>query len=77
DGNSDFVPLQLLLFIILDNYQPQLSLCGGGSSQSSGWGKKDDEDERWKFRFRFNMGILKGRVAGQKKPKQHKYALRR
>ena len=77
DGNSDFVPLQLLLFIILDNYQPQLSLCGSGSSQSSGWGKKDDEDERWKFRFRFNMGILKGRVAGQKKPKQHKYSLRR
>ena len=77
DGNSDFVPLQLLLFIILDNYQPQLSLGGGGSSQSSGWGKKDDEDERWKFRFRFNMGILKGRVAGAKrKPKQHKYSLR-
>lgn len=77
DGNSDFVPLQLLLFIILDNYHPQLSLGGGGTSQSSGWGKKDDEDERWKFRFRFNMGILKGRVAGQKKPKQHKYSLRR
>lgn len=76
NGESDFVPIGLLLAILLDNYQPQLSVGGGGSSQSSGWGKKDDEDERWKFRF--NMGILKGRVAGsKKKPKQHKYSLRR
>lgn len=56
------IRLRPLLFIILDNYQPQLSLCNGGTSQSFEWGKKYDVDERWKFCFRFNMGILKGRV---------------
>lgn len=75
DGKTDFMPLGLLLFVLLENYQPQLSVGGGGSSQTSGWGKKDDEDERWKFRF--NMGILKGRSKGKKRNSYHKYKLKR
>ena len=75
DNKSDFVPLGLLLFILLDNYQPQLSLGGGSSSQSYEWDKKkDEEDERWKFRF--NMGILKCRNYGKNKS-YHKYKRKR
>ena len=69
DGNSDFVPLAVLLFVILTPYQPQLSVGGGGGGQSSGWGKKDDDDERWKFKF--NMSVLHSKSKKpQYKPKR-------
>ena len=69
DGNSDFVPLAVLLFVILTPYQPQLSVGGGGGGQSSGWGKKDDDDERWKFKF--NMSVLNSKSKKpQYKPKR-------
>lgn len=69
DGNSDFVPLAVLLFVILTPYQPQSSVGGGGGGQSSGWGKKDDDDERWKFKF--NMSVLHSKSKKpQYKPKR-------
>ncbi|MCQ2258835.1 MAG: relaxase/mobilization nuclease domain-containing protein [Bacteroidaceae bacterium] len=69
DGKSVFLPLAVLLFVMLDNYQGQLSVGGGGGSSSEDR-KKDDEDERWKFRF--NMSVLKGRSPGKSKKPHYK-----
>jgi len=68
DDNSVFLPISVLLFVMLDNYQGQLSVGGGGESSKDK--KKDDEDERWKFRF--NMSVLKGRGSSKSKKSQFK-----
>lgn len=52
DGQNGFVSLDLLVAVLLQPYQPQLSQCGGGGGGNErGWRDKDDDWERFKFRF--------------------------
>lgn len=52
DGQNGFVPLDLLVAVLLQPYQPQLSQCGGGGGgDDRGWRDKDDDWERFEFRF--------------------------
>lgn len=52
DGQNGFVSLDLLVAVLLQPYQPQLSQCGGGGGNERGWRDKDDDWERFKFRFK-------------------------
>lgn len=53
DGKSSYVTLNLLVAVLLQPYQGELSQCGGGgSSNDRDWRDKDDDRER--FRFLFN-----------------------
>src|SRR5574344_848431 len=52
DGENGFVSLNLLVAVLLQPYQPQLSQCGGGGGGNErGWRDKDDDWERFEFRF--------------------------
>lgn len=52
DGQNGFVSLDLLVAVLLQPYQPQLSQCGGGGGGNDrGWRDKDDDWERFEFRF--------------------------
>ncbi|MCD8282009.1 MAG: relaxase/mobilization nuclease domain-containing protein [Prevotella sp.] len=48
---SSYISLALLVDLLLQPYQPELSIGGGGSDNNLGW--RDKEDEREKFRFNF------------------------
>ena len=55
DGKSDFIGFELLCNLLLQPYQPQLSMGGGGGGGNNrGWRDLDD-DEKNKYRFRLNF----------------------
>ncbi len=52
NGQNGLVSLDLLVAVLLQPYQPQLSQCGsGGGGNDRGWRDKDDDWERFEFRF--------------------------
>lgn len=52
DGENSYITLNLLVAVLLQPYQPQLSQCsGGGGGNDRGWRDKDDDWERFKFKF--------------------------
>lgn len=53
DGRTSFVGLGLLSALLLQPYQPQLSIGGGGGGNNRGWRDLDD-DEKERNRFRLN-----------------------
>lgn len=60
DGQSGFIGLKLLCAVLLQPYQPQLSMGGGGGGgNNKGWRDLDD-DEKNKHRFRLNFSRTGG-----------------
>lgn len=52
DGENSYISLNLLVAVLLQPYQPQLSQCsGGGGGNDRGWRDKDDDWERFNFRY--------------------------
>lgn len=68
DGHSGFIGLELLCAVLLQPYQPQLSMGGGGGGGNNrGWRDLDD-DEKNKHRFHLNFN----RTSGSKPSVQRK-----
>ena len=66
DGRKGYIGLQLLCEILLNPYEPQMSIGGGGgSTDNRGWRDLDDE-EKEKYRFRFNFSAGKSRPSIRK-----------
>lgn len=56
DGKTSFVSLGLLVSLLLQPYQPQLSISGGGGGNNRGWRDLDDDDkDRNRFRLHTNQ----------------------
>ena len=56
DGKTSFVSLGLLVSLLLQPYQPQLSIGGSGGGNSRGWRDLDDDDkDRNRFRLHTNQ----------------------
>lgn len=60
DGKTGFIGLELLCAVLLQPYQPQLSMGGsGGGGNNKGWRDLDNEEKN-KHRFRFNFSRTGG-----------------
>lgn len=61
DGESAFIGLDLMCAVLLQPYQPQLSMGGGGGGNDRGWRDLKDEDkDKYRFRFKFNRSGGRG-----------------
>jgi hypothetical protein len=66
DGRKGYIGLQLLCEIMLNPYEPQMSMGGGGGSTNNrGWRDLDDE-EKENYRFRFDFSAGKSRASTRK-----------
>ena len=68
DKKTSFIGLSLLCKVLLQPYEPQLSIGGrGGPNNNRGWRDLDD-DEKKNYSFRFNFTPSKGNRGRSKKP---------
>lgn len=67
DTKTYFISLNLLCELLLQPYEPQLSLGGGGDGNNKGW-RDFDDNEKEKYGFRFNFTPSKSTSRRSKKP---------
>lgn len=85
DGKKSFIGLDALWYILMQPYQPQIAISGGGGTTSNLPWRDLDDDERWKYRFAVTPAVypkyIKPRYMKSKsissKPVQSKPAVNR